>query len=266
MHVYINGIGLIAPGLEGFNASQPILLGETDWQSLPLIKQVVEILPPNERRRTTSVIKLALNVGKSAVVDAGIETESLTSVFSSSDGDLEIVDKLCLALCEKEKFFSPTLFHNSVHNAPAGYWAIASNSNSPSTSISAADASFAAGLLESVTQVTTNHSDVLFVSYDYPPVAPLDKKRDITIPFGLALVLSASHSDTSRASLHINTNTCFNNMEKPTKCQNSTLETLRFTNPTARCLPLLESISRKQSRDIVLPYNVSDSLTLRIEP
>ncbi len=41
----------------------------------------------------------------------------------------------------------PTQFHNSVHNAVAGYWSIATKSTQPMTCLAAHDHSFAAGLL-----------------------------------------------------------------------------------------------------------------------
>ena len=46
---------------------------------------------------------------------------------------------------------SPTRFHNSVHNAPAGYWGIATGAHGPHRlRLCAYDASFAAGLLEAL--------------------------------------------------------------------------------------------------------------------
>ena len=47
-----------------------------------------------------------------------------------------------------ERELSPTRFHNSVHNAPAGYWSIATQSREPSTSLCRDDESFQAALLE----------------------------------------------------------------------------------------------------------------------
>jgi hypothetical protein len=265
MLAYINGIGLIAPGLEGYNHSRATLSGKNDWKYYPLSKQSVDMLPPNERRRTTSLIKLALAAAQSGIDDAGIKSESLASVFASSYGDFEIVDKLCRDLCDEKKFISPTLFHNSVHNAPAGYWAITSSAHTPSSSISAADASFAAGLLESMVQVSTSYPDVLLVCYDYPPPSPLDSKCTITLPFGLALVLSRNSSTTTRACLHIEPDKCIHAVDKTTECQNRSLETLRRAAPAARGLTLLEGICRRQTKDIVLPYFSDNKLTIKLE-
>jgi len=263
---YINGIGLLAPGLEGLLASESVLTGAADWQHQPLSKPVVEMLPANERRRTTPLIKLALQVAKMALDDAETRSENLASVFASSDGDFNIVHKMCEALCENEKALSPTQFHNSVHNAPAGYWAIAAGSHSASSSISAAEASFAAGLLESVVQLTTAQKDVLLIAYDYPPPAPLDKKCDTTIPFALALVLGKSPADTTRACLHIESEFGAKLSQPVTECQNQSLEAVRRANPAARGLPLLEGICRKQKMDIILPYVANNSLMIRIKP
>lgn len=265
MRAYVNGIGLLGPGLEGQNQSQKILSGNDDWQVAPLPKIVVEMLPANERRRTTPLIKLALHVAKLALDDAGVKPDQLASVFASSDGDLEIVHKLCEALVGEVKAVSPTQFHNSVHNAPSGYWAIAARSHAPSTSISAADASFAAGLMESMIQVTTTQKDVLLVAYDYPPPAPLDKKRNITMPFGIALLLGPVPGNKMRASLFIEPDRCINASRSSNRCQNASLEELRKANPAARGLPLLEALGQKQNMDIALPYLTDQSLIVHIQ-
>ena len=74
---------------------------------------------------------------------------------------------------------SPTRFHNSVHNAPSGYWAVATGSREPSTSLCAYDASFAAGLLEAAAQATVDDRPVTLVAYDLPYPEPLQRARPI---------------------------------------------------------------------------------------
>ena len=70
------------------------------------------------------------------------------TVFASSGGDSEVLDKICTALTLPDRPVSPTQFHHSVHNTPAGYWSIATGCTQPSLSLSAYDSSFSAGLLE----------------------------------------------------------------------------------------------------------------------
>ena len=75
---------------------------------------------------------------------------------------------------------SPTLFHNSVFNAPAGYWTIANQSRARSTTVSAGRGSFAAGMLEAAMEIEVTNSAVLLVAADmpFPPLlAPFDITR-----------------------------------------------------------------------------------------
>jgi hypothetical protein len=58
-----------------------------------------------------------------------------------------------------EKMVSPTLFHNSVHNTPAGYFSIATGIQTASVSLSAGDNTFSAGLIEALTQVLIEKND-----------------------------------------------------------------------------------------------------------
>ena len=47
------------------------------------------------------------------------------TVFTSSGGDGDNCHAICETLATTDRLISPTRFHNSVHNAPAGYWSIA---------------------------------------------------------------------------------------------------------------------------------------------
>ena len=92
-------------------------------------------------------------------------------VFSFSGGDGDNCHEICAALASSERLISPTRFHNSVHNAAAGYWSIAYGCTRASTSLCADDASFGAGLLEALAQLACGAPAVLLVAYDvdYPP-------------------------------------------------------------------------------------------------
>ncbi len=260
--VYLQGIGIAAPGLFGWPAARRVLLGETAWQDEALAKLVPQLLPPNERRRTTALIKLALQVAEEAVTMAGTEAAQANTVFASSDGDFYIVDRLCDALLQEGKPVSPTLFHNSVHNAPAGYWAIATASQNPSTSISAADATFSAGLLESVSQLATNGSNVLLVAYDHPAPFPLDEKRHFVAPFGVALLLAARADDSTLAEMELHLPV--ENDQILSRCSDGSMEALRQGNPAAASLPLLEAVARRQNCSIGLPYVAGNLLEVKI--
>jgi len=186
----IEGIGLIGPGLDSWTTSTALLEGRSPYIPQPTVLPTPDGLPPAERRRLGRVVKLALGVGLQATSKAGVDPATLPSVFASSGGDGNNCHEICEALSHDERLISPTRFHNSVHNAAAGYWSIATGSKAASNAVSAFDASFAAGLLEAVTQVVVDHTRVLLVAYDaqYPP--PLFTKRPIPDAFGVGFVLA----------------------------------------------------------------------------
>ena len=93
------------------------------------------------------------------------------SAASGADGDN------CHALCEQlatdDRQISPTRFHNSVHNAAAGYWSIATQSMAPCQVLCAYDASFGAGLLDALAQVVVDRQPTLLIAYDSEYPEPL---------------------------------------------------------------------------------------------
>ena len=153
MRVYLDGVGLWAPGLTGWSASRGILAGREPYRDMPLTRPAPAILPQTERRRSDNTVLLAIQAGQDAIEHAAVNPHDVATVFASSDGDMEIIHDLCTALAQPERLVSPTRFHNSVHNAAAGYWSIATGSQQASTSLSCYDATFVAGLVESTAQV-----------------------------------------------------------------------------------------------------------------
>lgn len=242
----ILGIGVIGPGLDGWTASAPLLrVGSTYSYSQTQIP-APGLLPANERRRTTPCIKLALAVAEQAVQDAGLDAMGLATVFSSSHGDMRVSDNICRTLATEERLVSPTQFHNSVHNAPAGYWSIAAGSRHPSTSLAVADSSFSAGLLEATLQSRSSGRPVLLAVYDHPAPEPLDAAAPLSAPFAVALVLQAGETGASlRLSLGAGEETTLSQLA---------LEGLRLGNPAARALPLLTALAANRSTTLFLPY------------
>ena len=128
------------PGLEGWAASRPVLAGAMPYEPRLSPPPVPTILAPTERRRTGPVVRLALAVAQEAAQGAasssGLPPGSLRSVFGSSNGNGVVVGGILEALAaaqEGERVVSPTAFHNSVHNAAAGYWSIATAGQQPAT-------------------------------------------------------------------------------------------------------------------------------------
>lgn len=263
MRVFVNGIGLIAPGLNGWNASAPILTGNTSYVAAPLTIPALEILPPAERRRTPVVVKLAIAASSEALANAAQLAAETASVFTSSGGDGDVIHQICETLTQPGREVSPTRFHNSVHNAPAGYWGIATVAREPSTSLCAFDASFAAGLIEAATQVSVGGRKVLLVAYDAPYPEPLNGVRRISAGFGIAMLLSPQQTAQSLSSLDIS---LVSNALAITKLAQPELEIFRAHVPAARALPLLASIAKRENATVITNYLGENSLQTLVTP
>lgn len=168
--VYVAALGRAAPGLEGWRSARRVLAGETPYVTGDVAPYRPARVPANERRRLTATMRLALQVADDAG-SAGY-AGAMRAVFATSGGELQTTARICEALCVSPESFSRTQFHNSVQNAPAGYWAIANGSLAASTTISAFEATFAAGLLEAAVQVQVERVPVLLVAYDHPAPPP----------------------------------------------------------------------------------------------
>jgi hypothetical protein len=257
--VFIEAVGLAAPGLPAWGEACATLRGESAFVLAPLSPHTPAILPLNERRRATPAIKLAFRAAEDAMQGTSLPAASLATVFASSDADLAIIHRICLALTATPRLVSPTDFHNSVHNAAAGYWSIAAGARAASTAISAHDGSFAAGLVEACSQVVVDGSDVLLVAFDFPAPEPLHAKRSIAHPAAAALVLTRQATVRSMAAL-----TCNSTLSVETRLEEASLEQLRLGNPAARALPLLELLALQCFGSVILPMGLGANLVVEL--
>lgn len=260
--VFVQGVGLVAPGLLGWRANLDVLRGARAYQAQPLPAFNPALLPANERRRLTPTTKLALQAAQEALEPSAISADHLCSVFASSGGDYEIIDKLCTALLLPERPVSPTHFHNSVHNAAAGYWTIATGCHQPSTSLSAYDWSFSAGLLEAATVAHGEGVPVLLVAYDQPAPFPLSEARPLHAPFATALLLEPEPSPAGFAELRLG----LTSQGSEDQLNDPQLERLRTGNPAARSLPLLQAMAGGRAGAVRLPYLSGQQLLIHFAP
>jgi hypothetical protein len=260
IEAYVTGIGMLGPGLDGWQASREPLTGARPYQPVPTVLPPPALLSATERRRTGRVVRLALAIAAEAVAHANVEAAQLRSVFTSSTGDGQNCHELCETLAEPAPEISPTRFANSVHNAAAGYWSIATSAMQPSTVLCAFDGSFCAGLLEALVQVAVDQERILLVSYDadYPP--PMHAKRPVPDAFGTALVLTPRREPGSLARLEAALS------QEPFERLTGALETLRGGNPAARSLPLLCRLALARRARTVLEYLDGSSLAVEVEP
>ncbi|HQA26294.1 MAG TPA: beta-ketoacyl synthase chain length factor [Candidatus Competibacteraceae bacterium] len=260
--LFVEGVSILAPGLIGWNASRAVLTGERPYHAAALPPLTANLLPANERRRVTALVKLALHLAQEAVAMADCDPRTVCTVFASSGGDSEVLDQICAALTLPDRPVSPTYFHQSVHNTPAGYWAIATGCARASTSLSAYDGSVAAGLLEAAALALTEATPVLLVACDLPPPFPLLEHRPLTAPFGMALLLNPTATAPRLATLQVRPV----GHRAPTTLADPDLEALRRGNPAARALPLLQTIACATSGRIILADEGEIAVNVDIEP
>lgn len=187
----VEGIGFWAPGLPSWQAALGHAAGNTPEAGHA--RPVPRLLAPNERRRAPPSVAVALDVALAACEAAGRDPASLSSVFASTHGDLAITDYMCEVLATDPGAISPTRFHNSVHNAAAGYWTIGAGCLRPATALSAHRASFAQGLVEALAQLACGDDAVLLAAYDTQGSGPLGAVSRSEGLLGAALVLSTGN-------------------------------------------------------------------------
>ncbi|MGD9951243.1 MAG: beta-ketoacyl synthase chain length factor [Burkholderiales bacterium] len=250
----LESVALLGPGLPDWETARAVLAGERPYEPAPTQVPPPALLPANERRRSGQAVRVALAVG--APPAGGIAT-----VFASSTADGDNCHAICEQLAGEDRLISPTRFHNSVHNAPAGYWSIATRDMHPSTSLCAYDGSFAAGLLEACALVRERREPVLLIAYDATYPEPLRAKRPVPDAFGAGLVLAPSRGVHSLGNLAVALSA-----EPPRPLADPPLEAMRAAIPTARCLPLLALLARRESGTAILEYLDGLSLAVTAAP
>jgi hypothetical protein len=248
IRIGVEAVELRGSGLASWSLGRAVLAGVEPYAAAPVTLEPPAQLSPAERRRAIPSVQLALAVA----------AWTLPAVFASSGADGETISAILAALATPAREVSPTRFHNSVHNAPSGYWGIAVQSQEAVTSLSGYEASFAAGLLEAGVQAVSCGRPILLVAYDLPYPEPLDSARRIVASFGVAFVLSPIPSATAIVELLIRV--AASPAGEASRCSDQGLEALRRGNPAARSLPLLAMLAARSAGTVRLdlPYGALD--------
>jgi len=259
--VFIEGVGLWSPRLTGWTLARSVLRGEAAPPAT-LARPSPSLLAPTERRRAPDTVAVALEVASAACSDAGREPRELPSVFASTYGDLALSHYLCETLASTPLLTSPTKFHNSVHNAAAGYWAIATGCPEPYTALAAQDYTFTSGLLTALAQVLSERVPVLYVAYDIEACGPLATMVRTRSMLGSALVLApeASARAQSRLRFAVRAEAARETQARPQSAA------LVAGHAMERSIALFEALADAVPRDIVQALAPHLALTLRCEP
>ena len=189
MRISVEAVGVLAPGLPDWETAREVLATRRAFVPTLLDAPQPGCLPPAERRRSSPTVRLAIAVAEQALRQTSLSPQDMAMVFSSYEAAGVITHQLCEVLAGTREI-SPTQFHNSVHNAPSGYYSIAMNAQRAASSICHGEWSFAAGLLNAAAQAVADHLPVLYVCYDSPLPLPMCEVMPVVEPTVIALVLT----------------------------------------------------------------------------
>ena len=241
---------VLGPGLADWDAARALLEGRAPYVPAPAPDPAPALLPATERRRASASVRWAL---------AGREPEALATVFVSCAGDGLTTHQICEALASPQGVVSPTRFHNSVHNAPAGYWSIATRSQAPSTSLCGFEGSFAMGLMEAAAQAAIERRSVLLVACDLPFPEPMHALWPVAQPFASALLLDPPGS--ARATFRLALKPGAARTEWP-----AAIPAQLRANPASCALPLLAACLCGGPAALQLPYDAASHVAIEVEP
>jgi hypothetical protein len=262
--LYLEGFSLWAPRLPGWELAKRVIRGECEPPETKSPRPSTTLLPPTERRRIPDTVAIALEVAARACEMSKRDPSRLPSVFASGHGDTPISDYMCSTLAATPTLISPTKFHNSVHNAAAGYWTIAVRSYAPYTSLSVYENTFAAGLLEAAMQTVCERTPVLFAAYDIEAVGPLAPMSNCAGLFGIGMVISSEAKDSSARPMQIRTrNTPAAQSVKPTLARTRAAD-LVAGNTMAAAFPFVELLATEAPGAITLALGTHCALELEL--
>jgi hypothetical protein len=255
--VRVASVGVLAPGLPDWPHASAVLTGRARYVPDAMPDPIPALLPANERRRASISVRWALAAGCEALAASGRSADEVATVFASCGGDGAITHQICEALATATRDISPTRFHNSVHNAPAGYWSIATRSHAPSTSLCGYRATFAVGLLEAMAQVAHDGAAVLLIAYDIPYPAPMQALWPVSQPFAAALMLEPAGALGAHFQVEV----------RPSDARSAwpaMLPERLADNPAAHALPLLAALARHEACTVSLPYLEGSHIAVKV--
>ena len=201
LHFYLHAASVLAPGMASLAQLRSICRSNQFPESAVVLQlPSPEMLPANERRRASQVVRLTQACIQQVLQDCPFPVESLRSVFATDEGTGEVCQKILQAVATTRQV-SPLIFSNSVQNAPSGYFSISWRNTQSSTVVSLGLESFASGLLCAVTEAITCEQPVMLVAYDPAMTTPMDELLSIHEAIATAWIISSGTRSKSTSAL-----------------------------------------------------------------
>jgi Beta-ketoacyl synthase, N-terminal domain len=257
---FVCGVAFWAPRIPGWDIARSILRGEAEALAQPAPRPAPGMLAPTERRRAPDTVAIALEVALRACESAGVDPRELPSVFACTEGDTAISDYMCDTLARAPTMISPIRFHNSVHNAAAGYWSIGTGCTQPYTALTAHRDTFGEGLLEALVQAEAGGRPTLLAAYDIESRGPLATMAPSKGIVGAGVVLAPTAGDRSMA--RIRWRTVPGRERTGVEPRNAGFVS---GNAMAHCLPFFEAMAVERNRTVRLGLSPILSLELHFD-
>jgi hypothetical protein len=260
--VAAEGVAFWSSRLPGWDIARSVIRGEQAAPEPAMSRPAPALLGATERRRAPDTVAIALEVAARACTAAGRSPNELPAVFASTHGDLAISDYMCATLVDTPALISPIKFHNSVHNAAAGYWSIGTSSHAPYTAISAFHHTFGAGLLEAAVQIACEQQPVLYVAFDVEAKGALSTMVRSRGLLGVALVLAPA--PTARPGCRRLTMRIIADRPCEATPPRSAAAALVADNALAPCMPLLEALAADVPSTLQLTLGERAALSIQV--
>ena len=248
--------GIWCRSLSGWDVFTAAVAGGTEPEAR-LAEPVPDLLPAREGRRAPLHVRLALEAAAQACRENSVPLNTVMTVFASAMGDIQITDYMCRTLATESPMLSPTRFHNSVHNAASGYWAIGAENRLASTAIAAGEQSFGAGFLEAAILASTATTPVLLVAYDVPAPGPLMAVSRNRQPFACGVLVSASPATALWRELTV---AITSTIDHPATSSSGWLQELARENSSALGIALLAGLACPADTAFELPVGGKSSV------
>jgi hypothetical protein len=268
----ILGLGSWGPGFQNWSELQNILSGsaptieDAEQQKKTAKGPKPEIIPANERRRAPLPVRLAIESSWQASQHANIAPEELPSVFVSGIGDTQLTDYMCKVLAGENKALSPTKFHNSVHNAAAGYWTISTGCMQAANSAAGFQESVSLALMEAILQCHLEKRPTLLTFYDAPSSDVLIELLKNDSAFSASIVIGPA--GTRAEAQNYQATVADDASQWPELKSTQELERCYQNNPVAKILALMNSIAHTDQAmvsPLCMPISSDRHLKIEIE-
>lgn len=257
----IASIGAWGSNFENWGQLKQLLNGE-QGEAHGLKGPKPEIIPANERRRAPLPVRLAVETSWQATQGSTYDAKDLSCVFVSGLGDTQLTDYMCKVLAGENKALSPTKFHNSVHNAAAGYWTISTGCMQAANSVAGFDESVSLTLLEALIQADAQQRPMLLTFYDAPSSEVLKKLLKNEQSFSVSLVMVPSSLSDKAANFSMSVEQ--EPSAWPKASWSNELNECYQSNPVARVLSLLSLLTSDElDGSVSMPLSEGTSLIIK---